>query len=131
MHSLNTIQKLNAESFAPAIENLRRQGRDVVATYAGLALLSIESFSIRDEAIAALQAPTESPDEHRKLFVGHPGGEEQTKWPPLDAGEQAVGNGAQGAIQGAYSPQAPFTGSVIHFSSLDEALGHLFGLDKR
>ena len=62
MHSLNTIQKLNAESFAPAIENLRRQGRDVVATYAGLALLSIESFSIRDEAIAALQAPTESPD---------------------------------------------------------------------
>ncbi len=69
MHDLNTINRLNAEAFADSIDHFRRQGRDVVATYAGLTLMSIETFSDRDEALAAAAKPGESPDETRKLFV--------------------------------------------------------------
>ena len=71
MHDLKTLSRLNAEAFGEAIENLRRQGRDVVATYEGLHLMSIESFSDGAEALEAFTKPTDSPSEHKKLFTAY------------------------------------------------------------
>ena len=68
MHDLNTINKLNAETFAPAIENYRAQGRYVVAEYSGLHVLSIETFEDPFEAVAKFNSPTSSPDVHRKIL---------------------------------------------------------------
>lgn len=56
MHDLNTITRLNAERFADGIKSLRAQGRYVLAKYDGLALVSIESFSDHQEAVAATTA---------------------------------------------------------------------------
>ena len=69
MHALHTIQTLNAETFAPAIENYRAQGRYVVATYTGLHIASIETFTDAKEAVALFEAPVESPDVHRKIYT--------------------------------------------------------------
>lgn len=71
MHSLSTISRLNAEAYEVAIEHLRQQGRDVVANYDGLHLMSIESFSDSDEALEAFTKPADSPSEHRKLFTAY------------------------------------------------------------
>ena len=69
MHDLNTISRLNAEAFGPAIENLQRQGRFVVAKYTGLHILSIESYSDELEARADFDKPNDSPDQHKKLLT--------------------------------------------------------------
>lgn len=53
MHDLNTISKLNAEAFGEAVENFRRQGRFVIATYSGIALVSIETFTDEGDAMRA------------------------------------------------------------------------------
>lgn len=53
MHDLNTITRLNAEAFAASIQNYRRQGRWVLAKYAGLHLESIETFLVQSDAQAA------------------------------------------------------------------------------
>ena len=68
MHDLNTIAKLNADTFAPAITNYRAQGRYVVAQYTGLHILSIETFEDPLEAVSAFNAPVASPDVTRKIF---------------------------------------------------------------
>lgn len=69
MHDLRTISRLNAEAFGPAITNLQRQGRFVVAKYAGLHILSIESFSDETEARADFDEAVDSPDKTKKLFA--------------------------------------------------------------
>lgn len=71
MHDLQTISKLNAAAFADGIANYQAQGRYVVATYTGLHILSVETFSgpaAQTDATTALNAPKASPDVHRKLF---------------------------------------------------------------
>lgn len=51
MDDLNTISKRNAEAFADAVQNYRKQGRWVMAVYSGLALMSIETFSSEEDAM--------------------------------------------------------------------------------
>lgn len=53
MHDLHTINRLNAEAFAKSVKKYQDQGRHVVATYNGLALVSIETFSDHEDAQAA------------------------------------------------------------------------------
>jgi len=53
MHDLNTINRLNYEAFAGAIEHYRAQGRHVLAKYEGTTLVSIETFSTADEIVDA------------------------------------------------------------------------------
>ena len=53
MNDLNTITRLNAEAFAASIQNYRRQGRWVLAKYAGLHLESIETFLVQSDAQTA------------------------------------------------------------------------------
>jgi|GEM_PF-2284120 len=65
MHDLNTIHKLNLEAHGAGIKADRASGKHVVATYAGLTLLSHETFDGLEDALAAINAPTESPDQHR------------------------------------------------------------------
>ena len=64
MHDLNTINRLNAEAFHDAVSNFQRQGRYVVATYAGLSLFSIETFG--DEAAALLAVDAAVPTGNSK-----------------------------------------------------------------
>ncbi len=59
MHDLNVINRLNAEAFADSIQNYRRQGRWVLAKYEGLALVSIETFTVQEDAQAMLDVAVE------------------------------------------------------------------------
>jgi hypothetical protein len=70
MHDLNTINRLNAERHAAEINRLRSLGRHVVATYNGLALISLQDFSYEDGNLAEelISRDPESPDEHYALF---------------------------------------------------------------
>lgn len=70
MHDLNTINRLNAEAFSKAIDHFRAQGRWVLATYDGLHLLSIETFSTAESAAAALTRAhqTAGPSNHFKVL---------------------------------------------------------------
>ena len=68
MHDLNTIRRLNAEALHDAVANAQRQGRYVVATYAGLSLFSIESFSDEAAALQAVKAPVLTGD-RKALFA--------------------------------------------------------------
>lgn len=69
MHDLTTINRLNLEAFAESIERYRRQGGYVLAVYAGLSLVSIETFSEQAPAFAAFEAYRDRKDsEHAKLF---------------------------------------------------------------
>lgn len=72
MHDLATINKLNAEAFGPAIATYQRSGKNVVGTYAGLSLVSIEVFhgderGTAEAEYASCREPS-SPDENFKLF---------------------------------------------------------------
>lgn len=80
MHDLNTISKLNAEAFGEAVENFRRQGRFVIATYSGLALVSIETFTDEGDAMRTFAdfQPEDPSNTVRLLF-------------PCKAGEALVG----------------------------------------
>ena len=60
MHDLNTIRRLNFEAFADSIGRYQRQGRWVLATYEGLHLTSIETFSSAEDAAQALVSAQES-----------------------------------------------------------------------
>lgn len=73
MQDLNTINRLNAEAFAASIQNYRRQGRWVLAKYAGLHLESIETFTVQADAQAAFdtEAAKRSPD-RAVLFTPFP-----------------------------------------------------------
>lgn len=62
MHDLNTITRLNAEAFADSIQHHRRQGRWVLAKYAGLHLESIETFTVQPDAQAAFDAEASKRD---------------------------------------------------------------------
>lgn len=62
MQDLNTINRLNAEAFAASIQNYRRQGRWVLAKYAGLHLESIETFLVQSDAQAAFDAEASKRD---------------------------------------------------------------------
>lgn len=53
MHDLQTINRLNATAFAESVKKYQDQGRHVVATYNGLALVSFETFTDHAEAQAA------------------------------------------------------------------------------
>ena len=85
MHDLNTIVALNAQAAAQAVSSqfhgvdldstllgtlnhLRQQGRYVVASYDGLHLTAIESFSREEDALAVLRAPT-TVGEHRHFYA--------------------------------------------------------------
>ena len=67
MHDLNTIRRLNQTAFSDSIGNFQRQGRHVVATYEGLALFGIETFTDSELAKAAQAAPTDV-GQTRQLF---------------------------------------------------------------
>lgn len=62
MQDLNTINRLNAEAFAASIQNYRRQGRWVLAKYAGLHLESIETFTVQSDAQAAFDTEVSKRD---------------------------------------------------------------------
>ena len=72
MHDLNTINKLNYEAFAKAIANFQAQGRHVLATYEGLTLVSIETFTDADALVdghgRALAANPPATGTHFKCF---------------------------------------------------------------
>jgi hypothetical protein len=55
MHDLDIIHKINAQGFADAIHNFRKQGRYVIAKYEGLHLVSLETFTTPGEAVAAMK----------------------------------------------------------------------------
>lgn len=72
MHDLNTLNRLNAEAFGPAIKSLQRQGKHVVATYQGLSIDSIYVYlphELETARAAATREPS-SPTEHFTLFEG-------------------------------------------------------------
>ena len=71
MHDLNTINRLNYEAFAEGINKHRTAGRHVLAKYAGLHLVSIETFSDQPSAQAAFDAEVEkrSGSERTVLFA--------------------------------------------------------------
>lgn len=79
MHDLNTINRLNAEAaqkhldavdWRQAIANFQRQGRYVLAKYAGLTLVSVETFDNAAEAQAAHEASNLKTDSsHSTLFL--------------------------------------------------------------
>ena len=71
MNDLNTIRRLNATAFHEGIGNLQRKGRFVVATYEGLSLYTIESFSDESLAQTLLEAPAEV-GQTRRLFYPFP-----------------------------------------------------------
>lgn len=75
MHDLNTISKRNAEAFADAVENFRRQGRFVIANYSGITLCSIETFSDEGDAMRAFAdfQPEDPSNTVRLLFPRKPG----------------------------------------------------------
>lgn len=76
MHDLNTISKLNAQAFGEAVENFRRQGRFVIATYSGIALVSIETFTDEGDAMRTFGDKTgEDPSQHFKLLFPRKPGE--------------------------------------------------------
>lgn len=85
MHDLNTIAALNDKAAAAArtsqfhgvdlestlvgtLAHLRAQGRYVVATYDGLHLTALESFSNETDALAVLRAPC-TVGEHRHFYA--------------------------------------------------------------
>jgi hypothetical protein len=69
VHDLETINRLNAEAFAASIDNYRRQGRYVLAVYAGLTLVSIETFTAQEEAFRAFDLYRDRNDSmHGRLF---------------------------------------------------------------
>ena len=68
MRDLNTINRLNAEaSGASQINDQRRNGKYVVALYAGLDLVSFTTFDHASAAAEAAQAPTDA-SERRVVF---------------------------------------------------------------
>jgi hypothetical protein len=72
MHDINTINRVNYEAFARAIQNFQAQGRFVLATYEGLTLTTIESFSSANEMVdahhAAIQANPATTGTNFKCF---------------------------------------------------------------
>lgn len=62
MHDLNTIRRLNAEAHAATIEKARNEGKHVVATFAGLHLMTVETYSDAETALAAAKQPNEAGD---------------------------------------------------------------------
>lgn len=60
MHDLNTLNRLNADAFQRAIQNFQAQGRFVLATYEGLTLTTIESFSSANEMVDAHHAAVQA-----------------------------------------------------------------------
>lgn len=68
MHDLNTINRLNVEAHHAAIQRERAAGKHVVVTYAGLHLVSHQSYDIIEDALNAYKAPLAAPDEHRSLL---------------------------------------------------------------
>lgn len=69
MHDLNTLRRLNAEAAEAAqINDLRRQGKYVVALFAGLTLVSFTSFDGASAAAEAVQAPTDASE--RRVVYG-------------------------------------------------------------
>lgn len=72
MHDLNTISRLNAEAHAQGIQELQAKGQFVVANYTGLTLLNFGGHPTLAAATAALEAPVDSPDQHRGLFTPTP-----------------------------------------------------------
>lgn len=72
MHDLNTINRLNVEAHHAAIQRERAAGKHVVLTYAGLHLVSHQSYDIIEDALNAYKAPLAAPDEHRSLLPALP-----------------------------------------------------------
>jgi hypothetical protein len=68
MHGLNTIAKINNESFAAAIANYQAQGRYVLVTYGGLHISGIETFEDPLEAVSKFNSPLPFPDVTRKIL---------------------------------------------------------------
>jgi hypothetical protein len=72
MHDINTINRVNYEAFQRAIQNFQAQGRFVLATYEGLTLTTIESFSSANELVdahaAALKANPATTGTNFKCF---------------------------------------------------------------
>lgn len=78
MHDLKTLSAKNQQAYddalarndvaiAGAVDHFNRQGGHVVVTYAGLHIESIETFSDRNEAIAAFQKAVDNPSTRRQL----------------------------------------------------------------
>lgn len=76
MQDLNVIAAQNARAIEGGIKSYQNQGRWVVATYTGVTLASIETFSDAPSAEAAAKAAPPSPDVRYKLFTPTPGGKE-------------------------------------------------------
>lgn len=72
MHSLETIARLNAEATEKAIGHYCGLGRWVVAGYTGLHIVSLETFTNEAEALAAVRAELDSPDQKRVLHPPKP-----------------------------------------------------------
>lgn len=70
MHDLNQISKLNAQAFGDAVENFRRQGRYVIATFTGAHLAQIETFTDEGDALRTFaNLVAETPDVHFELLT--------------------------------------------------------------
>lgn len=77
MHDLNTINRLNLEAFAEAINAYRAAGRHVLAKYEGAHLMAIETFT---EPMLALEA-------WEKANAAQHGGERNVLYAPTRASE--------------------------------------------
>lgn len=71
MHDLNTIRRLNAEAHADSIRAAQAAGKHVVATYAGLHLMTTQAFDDEAAALAELRRPCEAGDS-RAYFPAKP-----------------------------------------------------------
>lgn len=70
MHDLNQISKMNAEAYAEAVDNFRRQGRYVIVKMTGLHIASIETFTDEGDALHTFaNLVAETPDVHFKLLT--------------------------------------------------------------
>ena len=68
---MELFRQRNANAFQEGIGNLQRKGRFVAATYEGLSLYTIESFSDEGSAQTLLEAPAEV-GQTRRLFYPLP-----------------------------------------------------------
>jgi hypothetical protein len=67
VHDLDTIRRLNAEAHADRIQELQRQGKHVVALFAGLHLIRHEAYDSAEAAIAASKASLNA-SEHAVVY---------------------------------------------------------------
>lgn len=72
MHDLNTINRLNAEAHGASIKKWNAEGKHVLATYAGLTLISAVPYDTEADARSALEQTDLGPSTRTALYPPSP-----------------------------------------------------------